>query len=88
METHNSLDTSNEFIIYSSKQGRRAAVLGGHAIVVIGNRRNLQSLLSGHKNILGKAAVLHFALAPFCNWGLCQPSLQIIGHSCAYITFS
>jgi hypothetical protein len=29
-------------------------------------------------DILGKAAVLHFALTPFCGWGHAKLSLQII----------
>jgi hypothetical protein len=39
-------------------------------------------------NNLGKAAVLHFALALFCSWGCAKLSLPIIEHSCAYVKFS
>jgi hypothetical protein len=62
-------------LLYTVTNKERAAVLRGHDTVVIGYRRNLQLLLSEH-NFLGKAAVLHFALSPFCRWGLCpsQPA--------------
>jgi hypothetical protein len=39
-------------------------------------------------NILGKAAVLHFALTLFCGWGHAKLSLKIIEHNCAYVSFS
>jgi hypothetical protein len=37
-------------------------------------------------NILGKAAVLHFAL--LCSWGHAKLNLPIIEHNCAYVMFS
>jgi hypothetical protein len=43
---------------------------------------------SPNVNILGKAVVLHFALALFCSWGHAKLSLLIISHSCAYVRFS
>jgi hypothetical protein len=65
--------------------------LGGHDIAIIGNRKNLwknRKNYSLNVNILGKAAMLHFALTSFLWLGLCQLSLQIIGYSCAYVKFS
>jgi hypothetical protein len=66
------LSTSSEFIIYSSKQGNRVTVLGRAKldIVVIGKWVTCDGY-SLDVNILGKAAVLHFALSLFCGWGLC-----------------
>jgi hypothetical protein len=34
-------------------------------------------------NILGKMAVLHFALVLFCGWGHAKLSLKLIGHNYA-----
>jgi hypothetical protein len=39
-------------------------------------------------NILGKVALLNFALTLFCSWGCAKLSLQIIEHICAYVKFS
>jgi hypothetical protein len=63
--------TSSEFIIYSGKEGSRATILGRHDIVVTRNRGTC-NCYSLHINIFGKETVLHFALTPFCSWGLCQ----------------
>jgi hypothetical protein len=50
---------------------------GGMTLQLLGKGEtyNRNSL---HVNILGKAAVLHFALTPFCGWGYAHPSLQTI----------
>jgi hypothetical protein len=63
METTTASSTSSEFIIYSGKQGSTATVLRGHDTVVIGKQGTCNHY-SLDVNILGKAAVLHFALAP------------------------
>jgi hypothetical protein len=82
---HSSEDTQqppspSEFITYSSKQGSRVTDLGRHDITSDGYSLDV--------NILGKASVLHFALPPSTAGGCAHPSLQIIGHSCAYVKFS
>jgi hypothetical protein len=61
--------------------------LRGHDIVVIGNRRNLRLLLSGRKH-LRKSSCAAFRPCLFLQLGLCQLSLQVIWHSCAYVKFS
>jgi hypothetical protein len=84
--------TNSEFIIYSGKQGGRATVLsvcvgGAGGGDVTRNRRNLQSLLSECKH-LRKSSHAVFCPHPVLRLGSCQLSLQIIGHSCAYVRFS
>jgi hypothetical protein len=68
---HTASTISNKFIVYSGKPGSRATVLEGCDIVVFRNGGRWDSY-SLHVNILQRAAVLHFALTPFCSWGLCQ----------------
>jgi hypothetical protein len=70
------LSTSSEFIIDSSKQEGGATVLGGGDIIL--GRVGTCDHFSLNVNILGKTAVLHFALTPFCSWGCVKHSLQII----------
>jgi hypothetical protein len=63
-----------ESFIPSGKQGGGAAVLGeGRDIVT----RETCVPTSLNANNLGKAAVLHFAFAPFCSWGgpVCLPGI-------------
>jgi hypothetical protein len=61
--------TSSEFSIFSSKSGSGATVLRGHDILVIRNRGTWDCYSQD-------VAVLHFAVVPFCSWGLCpsQPA--------------
>jgi hypothetical protein len=78
--------TSGEFIIYNGKTRRWAAVLQGmgHGIIVLwtGEICDCFSLnVSSHVYILGKSAMLHFALTLSCSWGHAKLSLQVIGHN-------
>jgi hypothetical protein len=71
--------TSSEFIIYSGKQGGGATVLGWGMtlqLLVTGGTGNCYFL---NINILGKAAMLHFALIPFCGWGCASSACRLLG---------
>jgi hypothetical protein len=65
----------SELFIYGGEQGGGATVLGEGCDIVTGENCDCYSL---NVNILGKAAVLPFALAPFCGLGYARLSLQII----------
>jgi hypothetical protein len=61
--------------IYTCKQGGGAMVLGeGHDIVT----RETWDSYSLKINILGKAAVLHYALTPFCSWGCANSACRLL----------
>jgi hypothetical protein len=64
-----------ESFTYSVKQGGGATVLMEGCDIVTRETCNPYSL---KVNVLGKAAVLHFALTHFCSWGRAKLSLWII----------
>jgi hypothetical protein len=71
--------------IYSGKQGGGVTVLGEGYDIVTGETCDHYFL---NVNILGNAAVLHFALALLCGWGHAKLSLQILEPNCAFVKFS
>jgi hypothetical protein len=62
--------------IYSGKQGGGATVLGEGCDIITGETCDPYSL---NVNSLGKAAVLHFALAHFCGWGRANSAYKLFG---------
>jgi hypothetical protein len=71
-ETTQQLDTTVS-LLYTmvNKEIEQQFCGGGRDIVVLGNGGTCNRYPLD-VNILGKAAVLHFALTPFCSCGLCQ----------------
>jgi hypothetical protein len=72
METHNSLYHLQR--VYYVQWQTRTAVLGGMWLLGTGGTCDCYSL---DVTILGKAAVLHFTLTPFCSWGCANPACKL-----------
>jgi hypothetical protein len=72
METHNSLYHLQR--VYYVQWQTRTAVLGGMWLLGTGGTCDCYSL---DVTILGKAAVLHFTLTPFCSWGCANPACRL-----------
>jgi hypothetical protein len=77
---------SSEFIIYSGKTRRWSNSSRGwrHHIVVLGNRRNLQALLSEHRHLRKKQLCYILPLPSSAAWGHAKLSLQFIEPNYAY----
>jgi hypothetical protein len=68
------MSSLSESFIYSSKQGGGVPVLEEGCDIVTGETC-VPTSISEHKQLLGKAAVLHLAFILFRSWGHAKLSL-------------